>query len=257
MALGNKDIFEPVVGNLFRFRCHKEIPCFTECCADLKLILTPYDILRIKKKLGLRSEAFLERYTDMTMEDHGRFPLVLLRMNEDEKRRCPFVTPEGCSIYEDRPGACRIYPIGRAALKLEGEKNVREKFFVVTESHCLGFEEDKEWTIEEWMASEGVDEYNAMNDQWMEIITSQKGLGAQENLTRKIQMFYLASYNLDRFRDFIFGSRFFRLFNIEDDLKEKLASDDAALMKFGFDWLKFSLFGEKTLEIRQGSRNED
>ncbi len=40
----------PVVQDeTFRFACHSQLPCFTRCCADLKLVLTPYDILRLKK----------------------------------------------------------------------------------------------------------------------------------------------------------------------------------------------------------------
>jgi hypothetical protein len=63
-------------------------------------------------------------------------------------------------------------------------------------------------------------------------------------------MFSMASYNLDRFREFIFKSRFFERFEIESGLKSRLASDDVELMKFAFDWLKFSLFGEKTIQIK-------
>ena len=76
------------------------------------------------------------------------------------------------------------------------------------------------------------------------------GLGPEKDVPRKTQMFYMASYNLDKFREFIFKSRFFDLFQVESDLKEKLDSDDVALMKFGFDWLKFSLFGDMTIQIR-------
>ena len=60
----------------------------------------------------------------------------------------------------------------------------------------------------------------------------------------------MASYNLDRFRDFIFKSKLFDRFEVESALKEKLASDDVELMKFAFDWLKFSLFGEKTIQVK-------
>jgi hypothetical protein len=31
---------------------------------------------------------------------------------------------------------------------------------------------------------------------------------------------------------------------------EMLKSDDVALMRFAFDWLKFSLFGEKTIRLK-------
>ncbi len=85
------------------------------------------------------------------------------------------------------------------------------------------------------MANEGVDEYNAMNDQWLEIITSPKSLGPEKDIPRKVQMFYMASYNLDKFRKFIFESRFFDLFQVDEELKQKLSSDDVALMKFAID----------------------
>jgi len=171
-------------------------------------------------------------------------------MNSDEPRKCPFVKPEGCTIYDDRPGACRIYPLGRAALKLDSEKAAREKFFMVEEKHCLGFQEKKVWTVEKWMSEQGVDEYNAMNDHWLEIIGSAKSLGPEKTTPQKLQIFYMASYNLDKFRRFIFESRFFDLFDVKPERRERMASDDIALMLFSFDWLKFSLFGERTVLVK-------
>ncbi len=244
-----ENIFEPFEGNTFSFSCHRGISCFNKCCAKLRLILTPYDILRMKKRLGLSSDEFLERYTETVIEDHSRFPMVTLKMDVERNRICPFVTEQGCAIYEDRPGACRLYPIGRASTMAYGEKDAREKFFIVREPHCLGFKEEKSWTLEEWLRHEGVNEYNAMNDQWLEIITSTKDLG-EEDATKKFQMFFMASYNLDKFREFIFKSKFFDLFEIEAELKDRLANDDVDLMKFGFEWLKFSLFGEKTMKTK-------
>ncbi len=245
-----KVFFRPVVKSTFQFRCHKDIACFTKCCADLDLVLTPYDIVRVKNRLRIPSDAFLDRYTVTKWNKHPRFPMINLKMGQDLNRRCPFVTSEGCTIYEDRPGACRVYPLGRAALRVDREKETREKFFIVDEEHCLGFCEDRKWTLEEWMANEGVDEYNAMNDQWLEIITSQKSLGNKEDIPRKIQMFHMASYNLDRFRKLIFETRFLDLFQVKAEKIEALATDDVRLMQFAFDWLRFSLFGEKTIEIK-------
>jgi len=135
-------------------------------------------------------------------------------------------------------------------MKPDGKTDMCEHFFIVQEKHCLGFQEDKEWTIEEWMKNEGLDEYNTMNDKWLEIITSPKSLGLEKETARKIQMFFMASYNLDKFRKFLFESNFLNLFEIKPDLKEKLISDDVELMKFAIDWLKFSLFGIKTIRIR-------
>jgi Fe-S-cluster containining protein len=241
--------FQFMKGETFRFRCHKGIDCFTKCCADLKLVLTPYDIIRIKKRLQMHSSDFLEQYTEFKVENNQQFPKVFLRMSTYDGK-CPFVRSDGCCIYEDRPGACRIYPIGRASLKVSSGQDTLEKFFLVREEHCLGFKEDRLWTIKEWLANEGLDEYNAMNDCWLEIISGRRSLGTGIEATRKIQMFSMASYNIDQFRDFVFNSRLFDLFEVEAEAKEKMASDDSALLKFAIEWIKFSVFEEKSATLK-------
>lgn len=75
----------------FTFLCGPEAPCFTACCADLNLLLTPYDVLRMKKRLGLSAGEFLGEYT-APFEEEFVFPLICLKMRDDERRSCPFVT---------------------------------------------------------------------------------------------------------------------------------------------------------------------
>ena len=245
----DQKLMHPLKDRKFRFACHRGLSCFTGCCANLNLVLTPYDVLRLKNRLKLSSDVFLDRYATSYIDEKYGVPVVKLKMNSDENRRCPFVSPEGCVVYEDRPGACRLYPIGRAASKIHEGLEAGEYYFMVKESHCLGFNERREWTVREWLADQGLDEYNAMNDLWLEILTSPKDLGPAKDVQKKMQMFSMASYNLDRFRKFIFESRFFQLFQVEEKRKEALASDDVELMKFAFDWLRYSLFGERTTEI--------
>ncbi len=246
------DTFVPLEEETFHFACHKGVPCFTECCADLNLILTPYDVVRLKNRLQISSDEFIDQYTEPKLDEAYRFPVIRLVMNDDERRSCPFVTGEGCTVYEDRPGACRIYPLGRAAMHLDGAgEGAREKFFLVREPHCRGFEEEPEWTAQTWMAGEGVDEYNAMNDRWLRILTSRKGLGSGADAQRKPAMFHMASYNLDRFRTFVLKGPFLERFEVDEDTRKRLASDDTALMLFAFDWLQFALFGEPTMRVRK------
>ncbi len=45
----------------FTFACHKGLECYTSCCRDVTIMLTPYDVLRMKKALGLTSNQFLEK----------------------------------------------------------------------------------------------------------------------------------------------------------------------------------------------------
>jgi len=94
----------------FQFSCHRGLACYNTCCRDINIFLTPYDVLRLRRGTGLSSEEFLEKYSVALLGDDG-LPLVVLRMMENEKKTCPFVTPDGCRIYQDRPWSCRMYPV--------------------------------------------------------------------------------------------------------------------------------------------------
>ena len=101
----------------FSFGCHPGLPCFTDCCADVNIFLTPYDVLRLRRRLGLEAQEFLARHTILPFAKTQTLPVPLLRMKDDAQRRCPFVGPEGCTVYEDRPWPCRMYPVGVASSK--------------------------------------------------------------------------------------------------------------------------------------------
>jgi Fe-S-cluster containining protein len=244
-----QDILRPLDEDPFQFDCHKEIACFTKCCAKLRLILTPYDIIRMKHCLGCTSDIFLERYTSILFEKQSRFPMVRIEMLDELDRRCPFVSAAGCKVYESRPAACRLYPVARATTTVSSDRKAMEKFFLIKEQHCLGFREKRQWTLEEWLSHEGVREYGRMNEEWIEIVTSRKSLGRKEHHEKKIKMFYMASYNLDVFRRFLFESRFFELFSINQPDRERL-DDDIELMKLALKWMKFSIFGENTINVK-------
>ncbi|MBF0527899.1 MAG: YkgJ family cysteine cluster protein [Deltaproteobacteria bacterium] len=237
-------LFEALSGSTFKFLCHPGIGCFNQCCADLNLLLTPYDVLRLKNHLGLRAEDFLERHTDPRPGD-SRFPMLQLKMSDQPGRPCPFVTSNGCSVYPDRPSACRTYPLGRGSAA-----GGREMFLVVKEAHCRGFIEDRTWEVNEWLANQGLEIYNRLNDRWMEIVTAKDSLGAEDRVVSKLQMFVMVSYNLDRFRDFVFGSRFLDRFALGSEQVDRVRSEDESLLDLGFDWLNFALYGRKTLLLK-------
>jgi len=245
-----KSVMHPLGGRRFHFDCHQGMPCFTKCCANLNLVLTPYDILRLKNRLHLASDQFLDRFTDDFVDGTSGLPLVRLRMGDDDMRRCPFVSPEGCKLYDDRPAACRLYPLGRAASKMYANCRVGEQYFLVKESHCLGLKQDRQWTVQEWLSDQGMAQYNTMNDLFMDITTAQPLRRLKPFGDRHLKMFYMACYDLDAFRYFIFNSTFRDRFDIGEDVLNRIQTDDVELMLFAFRWLKFSLFGEKAFDIK-------
>jgi hypothetical protein len=66
-------------------------------------------------------------------------------------------------------------------------------------------------------------------------------------------MFYTVCYNIDKFREFVFESTFLKRFDVTDDVAEKIKTDDKELLKFGFQWLRYCLFGEKTIRVNSKS----
>ena len=59
----------PVIPNMvegthvIEFSCHKGISCWNACCSNIDISLTPYDVLRMKRHLGITSTEFLRDYT--------------------------------------------------------------------------------------------------------------------------------------------------------------------------------------------------
>jgi hypothetical protein len=204
----------------------------------------------MKKRLRLTAGEFIARYTK-PFEAEFAFPLILLKMKDDENRSCPFVTPHGCAVYEDRPGACRLYPLGRAADVGRSGKEEGALYFLVEEPHCLGFRDSKEWTVEEWVQNQGAELYNEMNRPWIEIVMNEKGV-LGELSEQRLAMFSMASYNLDRFREFVFQTKFLSVFDVSENEKQKAAIDDVALMNLAMRWLRFAFFGQGPTIVNSG-----
>ncbi len=237
----------------FRFRCHKGIKCFTKCCSNIEILLTPYDVIRLKNRLGMQSEEFLDRYTYMKIDERSSHPLAILKMNDDDEKTCPFVTPGGCIVYTDRPANCRYYPVGQGTFKKEGENGpVEEEFyFFIKEPHCFGYEEKKQWTIASWREDQGVDRYDEVNKEW-------KGLQLRKNLVgqppldeNKQFQFYMASYDADRFKRYVFESNFLNVFDIDQETVDRMRNDEVELIKFGVKYIKYVMMLEETLKLRK------
>ena len=243
-----------------QFRCHPGVRCFTACCGSIKIVLTPYDILMLTKRLQIPAHEFLHRYTLPTYLEKTDMPGVLIKMREEDDK-CPFVTPEGCTVYTDRPTACRYYPVGMADFHEGGSRDAdgnelssaEEKFFfLVKEDYCKGHEEDKKWTVGEWRADQGVDVRDEMNREWLRLVMRRKSFGHQATLSEQAKrMFFMASTDLAHFRRFIFESSFLKTYEIDPAVVEKIREDDIELMHFSFNYLANSIFGTQTLKINE------
>lgn len=229
-------------GERFRFACHPKVPCFNACCSDLTLMLTPYDVLRLRERLGLSSREFIARHALTALAPDTGFPMLRLRMMDQVPGSpCPFVTVEGCSVYPGRPGACRTYPLGRAT-KTGPSGEVVEQFFVVREPHCRGFEEGTDWTSGDWLGDQELQEYNRNNDRYMLLLAKAKELGARLD-QRQANMVFLAAYNVDGFKDFLLNTGLFSRLDVSPEDQEAILSVETRRLLFAMDWLELVLYG--------------
>jgi Fe-S-cluster containining protein len=246
----------PVVPNMvdgshkIRFSCHKGIGCWNACCSNIDISLTPYDVLRLKKRLGTTSTQFLRDYTvPYEMEKDGLAGVKFRPV--DGGTACRFMTPDGCSVYEDRPTACRYYPVAVLSMRKQDEYTDTQSYALVKEDHCKGHEVARSLTIDEYRKEQGVEEYDDLARGWRQLVLKKKSagpaIGAPSLKSR--QLYFMSCYDVDTFRDFVGSEAFGKLFKLSDEEKALLMADDVELMQFAFRFLKQVLFGEQSIGL--------
>ncbi len=70
------------------------------CCRTLQVVVDHQDAARLAKRLGMRVPEFKRRYMKYDEHKEGYFAAM----------PCPFLKENVCSVYEDRPKACRDFP---------------------------------------------------------------------------------------------------------------------------------------------------
>lgn len=224
----------------FSFDCHPGVPCFTECCRMLELVLTPYDVLRLRRGTGLHSQQLHDRYLIEERTEQDLFPKYYLTMIDDGRASCVFVDQQGCRVYAHRPGACRAYPLGRAAVRTRSGE-LQQHFVLLKENHCRGFEQDCRKTPLDYAEEQGLGDYNRYNDALASLIQHEQVRKGHFLPTEdQLQFYSLALYNIDTFRD--------RLVNgtlSTDIYPEEILHDDESLLLFAIEWLKTRFFGSR------------
>lgn len=233
-------------GKVIQFSCHKGIACFNACCKNIDISLTPYDILRLKQRLGISSTEFLELFTLPYEIEKDGIAGVKLRPVEGGSA-CQFMTEAGCSVYEDRPTACRYYPVALLSMRRQDEYVDRNAYALVKEEHCLGHLEPRSIAIDDYRKEQGLTEYDELARGWRQLILKKKSSGPSigKPSKRSLQLFFMSCYDIDRFRDFVSSASFNALYDIAEEERALWQADDVALMQFAFRFLRQVLFGEE------------
>ncbi|WP_198264428.1 YkgJ family cysteine cluster protein [sulfur-oxidizing endosymbiont of Gigantopelta aegis] len=240
-----------------KFACHPGVSCFNACCKQADVMLAPYDVIRLKQHLGLTSEEFLKEYTVPWEMDSDGIVGVKLKTNED--KHCLLMNEKGCMVYDDRPSACRYYPFGLMGVKHTEAKTDEQNYFRIEEEHCKGHEahnflpETKEITLGEYRETQGVEEFDKNNLDWIRLMLKKKSAGPSVGTpsSESLQILFMATYDLDRFKRFVSSPNFQAVYELESAFVDEIMADDVALLTFGYRFLRQVLFGEKTIETKE------
>jgi uncharacterized protein len=236
----------------FHFQCHPNIACFNRCCRNLNLFLYPYDVVRLKKRLAISSDAFIENHVDVVMREGNFFPDVLLKMADNKEKTCPYLMDAGCDVYLDRPDACRTFPLEVGMLYQGDNRPIEPVYFFRPPDFCDGPKEKASWTPETWIKDQEAETYNRMTARWSEVkgLFGENPWGAGGMADPKLKMAFMAAYNVDKFREFVLGSSFLKRFKVASKTLKKIKRSDTALMLLGFSWIKLFVWGKPSKEIK-------
>ena len=158
LKVGGADAAVLSESDLLQLSCGSD-GCLASCCTkSAPIVLNPYEIALICRKSNMSYEDLL----DIVETDRAKaFPLVMLPRDP----ACYFWSACGCSIYQVRPLACRLYPLGRVF------DNGRSHLVQPELNICSGLASMPARTVHDYLASQDVDIQIQMADRWIEFVS--------------------------------------------------------------------------------------
>ncbi len=158
--------------------------CDANCCKNgPHIILNPYEISLICAAARLSYEDLL----DVVETDRvNGFPLVMLPRDP----ACHFWTEAGCRIYEGRPLACRLFPLGRVF------DDSRSHIVLPERNRCAGLLPSPTRTLAEYLEGQGAATQILMQDRWIEFVTDMEQFGFPDKPVTSVA-FHMLVYSPD------------------------------------------------------------
>lgn len=132
------------------------------CCRKRQepIILTGYDVYSIAKHLGIPTIEVLKEYTECYEGSDSFLPIVVLKERLDGS--CKLLRKGHCTVQENKPLVCRLYPLGRYS---QGED-----FKYFKQEACLG--KGEEIKVKDWLEQFHIFDYDKVSLLWSKLIMS-------------------------------------------------------------------------------------
>lgn len=185
------------------------------CCSGMgnSAILDPFDIYRLTTGLETSFEELMADKIELNVVDGVILPN--LKMSTDSET-CAFLDGAGrCSIHAQRPGICRLFPLGRyympeeiagpAAASGSGTGNCRRRssgsFRYFLQVHECPAPNKTKVKVSKWIDTPQLDRYERFVNDWHYFLEDVQDRLAQESDEEKkkinlllLKLFYIRSY---------------------------------------------------------------
>lgn len=148
----NLDSIKIGLDDTFKFHCKM---C-GDCCINREdILLSPKDIYRMSKELGITTDDFFKKYCEVYIGSDSRVPIVRLKPKGAD-RRCPLLKKKKCKVHRAKPTVCAMFPIGRCVVTdnpKEGLKNITEEQIQYIFNNPGCGDDSEIHTVREWLES--------------------------------------------------------------------------------------------------------
>ena len=169
----------------------------SDCCRGMgqSIVLDPYDIYQLQKVTKQNFAQLMQEFIELHVLDGLILPSIIM---QDYTDACGFLDENGrCSIHADRPGLCRLFPLGRNY----DEKGLR---YFLLEDACRKQNRTK-IKIKKWLEVNALPQYEKFLIEWHDfrkqmqekMIDSQSDAYAQNVNVKMLEIFYQKPYDTD------------------------------------------------------------
>ncbi len=169
----------------------------SDCCRGMgqSIVLDPYDIYQLQKVTKQNFAQLMQEFIELHVLDG--LILTSIKMQEDTGA-CGFLDENGrCSIHADRPGLCRLFPLGRNY----DEKGLR---YFLLEDACR-IQNRTKIKIKKWLEVNALPQYEKFLIEWHDfrkqmqekMIDSQSDAYVRNVNVKMLEIFYQKPYDTD------------------------------------------------------------
>lgn len=118
------------------------------CCRNLEIVLTSFDILEAACFLKISTLEFCEKYVAFHIGQNSHLPIAMLK--HIQHGECAFLKERKCSIHPARPSVCRLYPLGRVTRCDLKKGTTEDVYFMQKHQKCPGINSGHGTTFEKF-----------------------------------------------------------------------------------------------------------